>query len=92
MSDGPVTIREVYAIAEDIKKEVKGISKEMAAFRESCGNKAGGLDKRVSMLEDKTDKLQYIGRENRGFIFYSLMMMLSAVIGATSVILVEFVR
>ena len=90
--NGQVTIREVYAISERILSEVKKVDDKLGEFKSQCNDKSGGLDKRVTLLEDKADKFQYVGRENRGFIFNGLMMLLCAAVGAGSVLLVEFVR
>ena len=90
--NGHVTIREVYALNKEILGEIGKVRDDVSQFKDQCGTKAGGLDKRVTLLEDKADKFQYVGRENRGFIFNGLMMLLCAAVGAGSVLLVEFVR
>ena len=90
--NGPVTIREVYALIEKVDTKVDSVQKTLGKFHTHCAQKTGELDKRISLLESDRDKLQYMGRENRGFIFYGLLAAVSALVGAVAAFLTEKVR
>ena len=86
MTDGPVTIREVYAIAEDIRKEQKMMNEKLSEFTTSCATQRGDLDKRVTVLETKAKGNEETGKENRGNLFTVLLFVLSSLVSAVTAV------
>ena len=86
MTDGPVTIREVYAIAEDIRKAVKEVDTKLSDFTTSCAKKSGNIDKRVTLLEKTAKDNKDTGQENRGNLFTVLLFALSSLVSAVTAV------
>ena len=78
--NGPVTIREVYAIATEIKQSIKEVDDKIDSFHQQCGKRYGGLNTRVSLLEQASGQK----KERGGLVVLGIISAISAVIGAVT--------